>query len=94
MNAQGLTVNYRSVPPIVGVANKLSGRSDTADRAAPACLNGAYFIAYKKAEKEKLQSAFQSMLDSAQVAHANAVVADPVTGSTNGEAAKKRRDKE
>jgi hypothetical protein len=74
VNAQGLTVNYRSVPSIVGVANKLSGRSDEADRAAPACLNGAYFIPYKKAEKEKLLSTFQSMLDTAEVAHGNAVV--------------------
>jgi len=74
VNAHGLTVNYRSVPSIVGVANKLSERSDTADRAPPACLNGAYFIPYKKAEKEKLQSAFQNMLHSADVAHANAVI--------------------
>jgi hypothetical protein len=74
VKAQGLTVNYRSVPSIVGVANKLAGRSDTADRTAPAGLNGAFFIPYKKAEKDKLLSAFQNMLDSAEVGYQNAVV--------------------
>jgi superfamily I DNA/RNA helicase len=74
VKAQGLTVNYRSVPSIVGVANKLAGRSDTADRTAPACLNGAFFIPYLKAEKDKLLSAFQSTLDSAEVGHLDAVV--------------------
>jgi hypothetical protein len=74
VNAQTLTVNYRSVPPVVDVANKLSGRSDTADRASPASLNGAYFIPYKRAEKEKLLSAFQSMLGSAELKQEDAAV--------------------
>lgn len=74
VNAQSLTVNYRSVLSIVYVANKLSGRSDTADRSSPASLSGAYFIPYKKAEKEKLLSAFQSMLDSAELKQEDAVV--------------------
>ncbi|MCW5322016.1 ATP-dependent helicase [Verminephrobacter aporrectodeae subsp. tuberculatae] len=55
-----LTRNYRSVPSIVELANNLSGRSDTADRAAPETLPGAFFIAYKNenAERERLVAAF------------------------------------
>lgn len=74
VQSHGLTINYRSVPSIVGVANKLSGRADTADRTAPTTLNGAFYIPYKKAEKEKLQGAFQSMVDTATISHANAVI--------------------
>ena len=74
VKARGLTVNYRSVPAIVKVANKLSGRTDTADRGVPSGFNGAYYIPYKKGEKDKLQSAYQNILDSAAVAHADAVI--------------------
>jgi superfamily I DNA/RNA helicase len=69
-----LTVNYRSVPSILGVANKLSGRSDTAYRNAPSTMSGAYYIPYKKAGRDDLLSAFQSMLASAEVAAKDAVV--------------------
>jgi superfamily I DNA/RNA helicase len=72
--AHGLTVNYRSVPAIVKVANKLAGRTDTADRNVPSGFNGAYYIPYNKSEKHKLQSAYQNMLDSAAVGYANAVI--------------------
>ena len=69
-----LTVNYRSVPLILGVANKLSSRSDTADRTAPSTMSGAYYIPYKTAEKEKLLAAYRSMLASADVPAKNAVI--------------------
>jgi hypothetical protein len=74
VSAKSLTVNYRSVPAILAVANKLSGREDTPDRTFPGSLNGAYFVPYKRAEKNKVLSAFQSMLHSAELDHANAVV--------------------
>lgn len=74
VHRHGLTVNYRSVPAIVEVANKLAARTDTADRAAPHTLNGAFYVSYKKAEKDKLQGAFKSMVDTAGISHANAVI--------------------
>lgn len=69
-----LSVNYRSVPAILGVANKLSGRQDTADRAEPPQLNGAYYIPFKKAEKDKALAAFQSMVSSAGLDQKDGVV--------------------
>ncbi|MGE0290101.1 MAG: UvrD-helicase domain-containing protein [Bradyrhizobium sp.] len=74
VSTRSLTVNYRSVPSILGVANKLSGRSDTAHRKAPSTLNGAYYISYNKAGRDDLLSAFQNMLASAEIATKNSVV--------------------
>lgn len=53
-----LTRNYRSVPTILALANKLSARADTAERPAPETPHGAFFIAYKNAEREQLITAF------------------------------------
>lgn len=55
-----LTRNYRSIPPILDVANNLSARTDMADRAAPEARHGVYFIPYKTKEKEQLVSAFRA----------------------------------
>lgn len=74
VTARNLSVNYRSVPSILDVANKLSGRTDTAHRAAPSSMSGPYYVSYKKAERDDLLSAFQNMLASAEIAFENAVV--------------------
>lgn len=55
-----LTRNYRSVPSIVDLANKLSARNDVADRKAPSTTHGAFFIPYKTADHDKVIAAFQS----------------------------------
>jgi len=55
-----LTRNYRSVPPIVSVANTLSARHDAADQSRPTTLHGAFFVPYKTAERDKLIDAFQA----------------------------------
>ncbi|TIT85601.1 MAG: ATP-dependent helicase, partial [Mesorhizobium sp.] len=68
-----LTINYRSVPAIVEVANKLSGRNDAADRPAPAIMNGAFFIPFNKDEKEKALATFASMLQTAAMAEKDGV---------------------
>ena len=60
VNSYGLTRNYRSVPAILTLANKLSARTDIADRNAPETFNGAFFIAYKNAERGQLITAFQA----------------------------------
>ena len=75
-----LTVNYRSVPIIVEVANNLSGRSDAADRTSPSSMNGAYYISYKKAERDNLLAAYKSMLVSADIDAKDAAI---VCRSTN-----------
>jgi hypothetical protein len=71
---RGLTVNYRSVEPIVKLANKLSGRQDEAYRNDTSPSYGAYFVPYKQAEKEKLFEAFRNMLASAEIVPENAAV--------------------
>lgn len=55
-----LSRNYRSVPAIVAVANKLSGRTDDVERDEPETPNGAFFIPYKTSEREQLVTAFQA----------------------------------
>lgn len=60
--SRALTRNYRSVPPILALANKLSARADQGDRTAPETPHGAFFIPYKNAEREQLISAFQAAI--------------------------------
>jgi len=55
-----LTKNFRSVPTILDVANRLSMRADTADRDAPDSTHGAYFVAYRNAMREDLIAAFKA----------------------------------
>lgn len=57
-----LTRNYRSVPAVVALANALSNRTDTAERAAPKLSHGAFFIGYKAVDREKLIVAFQAAI--------------------------------
>jgi hypothetical protein len=71
---KGLTTNYRSVEPIVKLANRLSGRDDEADRKDTAAPHGAYFIPYKESEKESLLEAFRSMLVSIDIPPNSAAV--------------------
>lgn len=59
VNARSLTRNYRSVPAILDLANRLSTRGDTADRAAPGTTHGAFFVPYRNADRENLVAAFQ-----------------------------------
>jgi hypothetical protein len=58
----------------LNVANNLSSRSDTPDRATPAALNGAFYIPFKNTEKEKALATFRSMLASAGVSEKDGVV--------------------
>jgi len=72
--SRGLTVNFRSVPRIVTVANQLTGRNDTADRVAPAELHGAYFIGYAQNQPAKLVEAFRNMVATAGLHVRNAAI--------------------
>ncbi|MEQ1716030.1 MAG: ATP-dependent helicase [Hyphomicrobium sp.] len=92
VKAQQLNINYRSVPAILNVANKLSGRADTPNRAAPAKLHGAYYIPFKKAERDKALATFRSMMTSAGVDATEGVVvcrsrdwADEWSGAGDGQ---------
>lgn len=62
-----LTENYRSVPGIVAVANKLTGRTDVAMRAKPPQLSGAFIIPYKDNERDALRAAFHGLIGQANI---------------------------
>ncbi|MBM7398725.1 hypothetical protein JOE27_003480 [Pseudomonas sp. M5] len=51
-----LTRNYRSLPPIIAIANRLCGRNDEPDREAD--QGGAFFIGYKGTQIPHLITAF------------------------------------
>lgn len=67
VSGYGLTRNYRSVPAIQTLANKLSIRTDIAERHPPDTPHGAYFMAYKSAEREQLITAFHAAVVSASL---------------------------
>ena len=56
----GLTRNYRSVPAILALANRVSARTDVADRGVPVTSHGPFFISYKTADQDKLVETFQA----------------------------------
>ncbi len=60
-----LTKNYRSVPPILDVANVVAKRTATAHRTAPANRHGAFFVPYAQAAKLTLIEVFQSSVTAA-----------------------------
>ncbi|ESW80850.1 ATP-dependent DNA helicase [Mesorhizobium sp. LSJC285A00] len=89
---RNLSINYRSVPAIVDLANKLCGRNDKAKRIAPEILNGAFFIPFKKDEKDNALATFRYMLKEAGIADKDGVVvcrsgewADQWSGGEDGQ---------
>ena len=67
-----LTRNYRSLPPIVNIANQLCGRDDEADRQPGE--GGAYFVGYKDAELPNLFDSFKAHIDALGIQHKDAVI--------------------
>jgi superfamily I DNA/RNA helicase len=67
VNNLGLTRNYRSVPAILDLANRLSRRADTADRAVLGATHGAFFVPYRNADRENLVAAFQTAVAAADL---------------------------
>lgn len=69
-----LTRNYRSLPPIVALANRLSGRDDEPHRPVEATANGLYFIGYRDAELPQLLDAFHAEVRNAGLLLGNAAI--------------------
>jgi superfamily I DNA/RNA helicase len=63
----GLTRNYRSVPLILTLANKLSVRDDTAQRVAPETTHGAFFVPYDGSDPAPVVATFQTAVTAAQL---------------------------
>lgn len=62
-----LTRNFRSVPSVLNLANRLAMRADTAERDTPESLQGAFFVAYRNAERENLITAFRAAVLTAEL---------------------------
>lgn len=69
-----LETNFRSVPSIVTIANALSGRNDSPQRAEPETLSGAYYFVYKNEEKDNALKSFAALLAEADIAASDAAV--------------------
>lgn len=74
VDSRMLETNFRSVPSIVAIANKLSGRTDTAARRELENLSGAYYFGYKKGEKDNALKSFAALLGHAGIAINDAAV--------------------
>ncbi|KAB1110481.1 ATP-dependent helicase [Neorhizobium galegae] len=74
IDARELTRNYRSVPAIVDVANKLTGRADEWDREAPATVNGAFFTVATDGDADGLRKHFLNLLAEAKIPRGNATI--------------------
>lgn len=67
-----LTRNYRSLLPIINIANILSGRQDEPYRQGE--QGGAYFIGYNDLELPKLIDAYKAHIDKLGMQHQDAVL--------------------
>jgi len=86
--AHQLTVNYRSLPGIVAVANKVTGRSDVANRLAKDTRPVCYYMSFKTTERDKALSSFRSLLGAANLEPSKGVVlcrSSDWTAEWNGE---------
>lgn len=64
---QRLSVNYRSVPSILAVANRLTKRDDSADRPAQQGRHGTFYIPYDPKDRGAALATFQSLLGAAGI---------------------------
>ncbi len=69
-----LTTNYRSVPPIVAVANALSSRGDEGDRTSSEKAHGAFYTGYAKGAEEELLDLFRNRLATSGIEEHDAVI--------------------
>lgn len=74
VSAFALTRNYRSLPPILRLANRISRRNDEAHRADEPGTNGAYFIGYTDAQLPQLVDAFHAQVGNLGLRPENAAI--------------------
>lgn len=69
-----LSVNYRSVPSILAVANRLTQRDDTASRQAQDGRHGVFYIPYDPKDRASALATFQSLMETAKIVPSAGVV--------------------
>jgi superfamily I DNA/RNA helicase len=84
-----LTQNYRSLPSILRLANRLSGRDDVHHRPEEPGTNGVYFISYTEAELPHLLDAFHAVIgnlglnpDNAAILSRSSSLVEKLTGAS------------
>ena len=88
VKSRGLTMNYRSMPGILNVANKLTGRTDRSNRVATSATPAAYYLTFKAEERKKTLSSFQNLLKAVGIDVRKGVVlcrSAPLTAEWSGE---------
>ena len=74
VHAHRLSKNYRSVPSILAVANRLTQRGDTASRQAKEGRHGAFYIPYDPKDRASALATFQSLMEAAKIFPGSGVV--------------------
>lgn len=74
ISSHRLTVNYRSLPSIVALANKLANQTDTANRPAKDSRPVCYYMPFKATERDKALGSFRSLLGAANIEPSKGVV--------------------
>ena len=74
VTSRSLTVNYRSLPQIVAVANKIIHSTDGANRENTSGMATAYYMPFKAAVREDTLASFRRLLSAAGVDPAKGVV--------------------
>lgn len=69
-----LSVNYRSVPSILAVANRLTQRGDMASRQAQEGRHGAFYIPYDPKDRASALATFRSLMETAKIVPSSGVV--------------------
>ena len=69
-----LSLNYRSIPDILDVANKISGREDKADKTSTNDRHGAYYAAYEANNHRDLVGIFEHKLKKSGLFSENSAV--------------------
>lgn len=69
-----LDTNYRSIPPILNVANSLAGRNDVANRSQVKDVYGAYYSVYDPKNQRKLVDVFVNTVRSTGLSVNNSAV--------------------
>lgn len=72
VKAYNLTRNYRSLPPIINIANQLCGRNDEPDRQSE--HGGAFFVGYEDSELPQLINSFKAHLYELGMQNEDAVI--------------------
>lgn len=74
VTVRNLSSNFRSVPPILHIANALCGRKDQPERSAPETLHGAFYFPFEAGGRDAALGVFRNLMAAAKIAHSRCAV--------------------